>query len=157
MEGAAYEGLLDAATKFTPDKGKFGPYASRRISGQILDYLRGWGHHNRFSEVTAQLVPLCVPDMARYNERYLESESVQQPNKIEPWMHTKDFFIKISKILTDQEREVLWLYYVEDVTLKRIGNRLGVCESRVHQIMKKVKVKLLSHYGEKRLTELAKQ
>ena len=41
LYGAAYEGLIKAVEKFSPDRGvKFRTFCQRRISGAILDWLR---------------------------------------------------------------------------------------------------------------------
>ena len=51
--------------------------------------------------------------------------------------------------LNDQERTVLSLYYYEDLTMREIGQVLGVSEQRVGQINQKLIRKLrekLSYY-----------
>jgi len=49
-------------------------------------------------------------------------------------------------ILTDKEKTVLNLYYVEDMTLKEIGMVLGLTESRVCQINSKILMKLRNKF-----------
>ena len=44
--------------------------------------------------------------------------------------------------LTDQERTVLSLYYYEELTMKEIGQVMGVSEQRIGQINRKLIKKL---------------
>lgn len=47
LRGAAYEGLIDAAVKWDPRRGPFGPYAVLRIRGSMIDEMRRSSGFNR--------------------------------------------------------------------------------------------------------------
>jgi RNA polymerase sigma factor for flagellar operon FliA len=54
--------------------------------------------------------------------------------------------------LSERERQVVALYYVEELTMKEIGAVLGVTESRVSQVHTQAVVRLRAALGAKRLT-----
>lgn len=54
--------------------------------------------------------------------------------------------------LSERERQVVALYYVEELTMKEIGAVLGVTESRVSQVHTHAVVRLRAALGAKRLT-----
>ena len=67
---------------------------------------------------------------------------VRDPHAIDPHevlAHRELFRILVDAIdsLTEKERLVMTLYYYEDLTMKEVGEVLGVNESRVSQIHKK--------------------
>jgi len=53
--------------------------------------------------------------------------------------------------LSERERQVVTLYYVEELTMKEIGAVLGVTESRVSQVHTQAVVRLRAGLGAKRL------
>jgi RNA polymerase sigma factor for flagellar operon FliA len=57
----------------------------------------------------------------------------------------KSRFRQAFALLSRQEREVAVLLYVEDRTLREIGERLGVSESRVSQIHSQLRRRLYEH------------
>ncbi len=92
---------------------------------------------------------LSVSDLARIEpvaemvETTDELDSlVRDPHAIDPHevlAHRELFRILVDAIdsLTEKERLVMTLYYYEDLTMKGVGEVLGVNESRVSQIHKK--------------------
>lgn len=66
-------------------------------------------------------------------------EALEGPTSLNPDVEVekrevKDFISKAIKSLPDKEKEVIILYYYEDLTLKEIGEVLDVTESRVSQL-----------------------
>lgn len=55
-----------------------------------------------------------------------------------------DGFAALLRDASDKERAILELYYVQDYSMREIGERLGICESRVSQIHKNVLARLRS-------------
>ncbi len=52
------------------------------------------------------------------------------------------------ELLTEKEKQVVLLYYYEEMTLKEISNVLSVSESRVSQLHTKALVKLRRELGD---------
>lgn len=114
LKSAAYMGLVDAATKY--QGGQFDTFASYRIYGEIKDYLRSlcWGTRSN-----------------RLNRFTLDEEYDTPVNSAE----TTDSVDVLVEGLTERSRDVVLMYYVEDYTLSDIASRLGVSQTRVHQIL----------------------
>ena len=64
----------------------------------------------------------------------MEDRSVPCPEEITETKELQDVLAKALDMLKDKDRLVLSLYYYEELTLKEIGEILGVSESRVSQL-----------------------
>ena len=49
-------------------------------------------------------------------------------------MPARDIQKWLGRELSRSERLIIWLYYFESLTMKEIGQTLGICEGRVSQI-----------------------
>ena len=164
---AGFLGLLDAASRYDEAKGvRFSTYAELRIRGSILDGLRelDWvprSVRRRRRELEAAVgrlearlerapnetelaveLGLSVSDLGRIEPVAEMVETTDEPHAIDPHevlAHRELFRILVDAIdsLTEKERLVMTLYYYEDLTMKEVGEVLGVNESRVSQIHKK--------------------
>ena len=115
--------------------------ASERLEARL-------GRSPSETELAAEL-DLAVSDLSRSQPAAEMVEStdeldslVRDPNAIDPHevlAHRELFRILVDAIesLTEKERLVMTLYYYEDLTMKGVGEVLGVNESRVSQIHKK--------------------
>src|SRR5947208_447326 len=116
-------GLIGAIERFDPDRDvKFETYAIARIRGAIIDELRA-----------LDWVPRSVRSRARDIERAitaLEAKLGRAPTDEE-----------IAQ-LPEGEKLVVTLYYYEELTLREIGEVLGVTESRVSQLHTKAVLRL---------------
>ena len=45
------------------------------------------------------------------------------------------------RIFSSRTRKILKMYFMDGITMKKIGERLNICESRVSQIIKKAKMR----------------
>lgn len=68
----------------------------------------------------------------------IEDEDAEELSGLIEWKEAKDLTKKMIKTLTQQERLVVSLYYYEELTLREIGEVLGISESRVSQIHSKI-------------------
>jgi RNA polymerase sigma factor for flagellar operon FliA len=66
------------------------------------------------------------------------AESVPQKQEVQ----TNDFFEEATKKLNDLDKNILSMYYVKDMSMKEIGSKIGVSESRISQILKKSRDKV---------------
>ncbi|HEX05399.1 MAG TPA: sigma-70 family RNA polymerase sigma factor [Bacteroidetes bacterium] len=69
-------------------------------------------------------------------------ESVEDAHDLLRWKDAKALAKKMIQGLKQQERLVIALYYYEELTLREIGDVLGISESRVSQIHSKVMITL---------------
>lgn len=72
----------------------------------------------------------------------IESPSSLNPDTIVEKEEVKRVIVEAINELPDKEKKVLVLYYYEDLTLKEIGEVLGVTESRVSQLHTKAIMRL---------------
>jgi RNA polymerase sigma factor for flagellar operon FliA len=107
-------------------------------------------------ELTARLDQIAVVDVHSLNQTVgadedaaieridlLESEDVETDPMAEAVRgEAKERFRKAFARLSKQEREVAVLLYVENWTLREIGERLGVSESRISQVHTRLRSRL---------------
>ena len=72
----------------------------------------------------------------------IEDEDAVDPAIVLEWKEAKKITKRLIGELNQQERLVIALYYYEDLTLREIGEVLGISESRVSQIHNKVIITL---------------
>lgn len=121
---AAYFGLVDAANKFKIDRNiAFGTYAKYRITGEIKDCIR---RHCR----TQKRFASCYDEQGNCLFDSLAIEKQEEFDKIEEAFLSR---------LSERQRKVFDLYFNENVSLKEIGKRFDVGESRICQIIKEIK------------------
>ena len=75
-------------------------------------------------------------------EETLENTSVLSPNNVAERTELKKMIAQAISALPDREKQVLILYYYEELTLKEIGSILAVTESRVSQLHTKAIMRL---------------
>lgn len=146
LKSAAYFGLLDAATKYNPEKhDQFPVYARIRILGEINDYLRRctWGGRNHQFYGWS----LDVPVYGCRSRRPLPLDEGLTDSFEAATSEAEEFFLDLTKSLPQNVRNILRYYYLDNLTMKEISLIEGLCESRVSQLMshyKKVLQKIWS-------------
>jgi RNA polymerase sigma factor (sigma-70 family) len=129
LEAAALVGLWMATATYDAGRAAFATHAAIRVRGEMLDWIRQICPLTRRQarEGSIRLVSLQEPtEDGRPLLAHLPG--VQDP---EPWV---DDFDRLLRGLPFRSREVLRLYHVEDLTMREIGARLGLSESRVSQV-----------------------
>lgn len=176
-------GLIESVDRYDPTfNTQFSTYATFRIRGKILDYLRSldWlsrtARHRtrdirqaitilteRFQRppTDAELAEHLGMDMAKVQQALVDSsrvlisldsvldvdddsetslyETLADDNQVDPsdavdQIDMKERLVEALKRLPEREQTVLSLYYYEELTLKEIGEVLGVSESRACQL-----------------------
>lgn len=120
IQSAAYMGLVDAAEKFRPNQGAFGPYAKLRITGEILDYLRSlsWGKRD---------------DPKSYSSIYDENAAqIEAPET----SGDSELYEKVTRDMAERDKEMFLSHYRDGEPLKNIGGRFGCTSARVCQVLK---------------------
>src|SRR5215203_5946826 len=130
-------GLIEAMERFEPRRQiRFETFAMQRIRGAIIDELR-----------SLDWVPRSVRSRARDIEAAnskLEHESAPDPQAALDTSEVKDRLAEAIQDLPERETLVVALYYFENLTLREIGEVLGVTESRVSQLHSKAVLRLRS-------------
>lgn len=112
---------------------------------QVNDYLKNYSLYNLVSldGYLEQNHEKSVDSLIE-NEKYLPEKVLQQKE-------LKQLLVEAINCLTQKQKQVITLYYYEELTLKEISKILGVSESRVSQIhsscMKILKKKLGKNYN----------
>jgi RNA polymerase sigma factor FliA len=151
-------GLLDALETFDPGRGvEFVAYAIPRIRGAIIDELRSLDWVPRsvlfkardIEKATTELEtrlrrPPTDAEIAEYlgirigelHDIVTQVSFWSAPDPISGMEGTeiRAMLAKAVNSLSEQEKKMLTLYYLEGLTLAEIGEVLGVTESRVCQI-----------------------
>lgn len=71
-----------------------------------------------------------------------------QPEKVVEKEELKKLLLEVIQTLTDKEKQVITMYYYEDLNLKEISRVLDVSESRVSQLHSKALLKMRQRLGD---------
>lgn len=134
-ESAAFEGLCHAASRFDPSKGvKFHTYCRQRCRGAIMDYVRDSSPGSRYRRVyehslAVRLERECGDDVE------IDFNTCTPPLDVE----LLDFWDLACRGLDERERTALTRYFRDGLTMSEIGFELELSESRISQMLGKVK------------------
>ncbi|WP_462332191.1 FliA/WhiG family RNA polymerase sigma factor [Schwartzia sp. (in: firmicutes)] len=171
---SGFFGLLDAVERYEPDrKNKFETYASVRIRGAMLDYLRSkdWVPtsvrakikkyentvrelenslgHNASDEEIADAMGITIDELNKTVSQmnvatiiplddYLHAETIQEdsdcPGANLEKLELQETLAKAIHRLPEKEKQVVSLYYYEELTMKEISLVLHLSEARVCQL-----------------------
>ncbi|MBW3607565.1 MAG: FliA/WhiG family RNA polymerase sigma factor [Actinobacteria bacterium] len=111
-----------------------------------VDDLRRWEHDIQLSDVTSLNTLVLVDDDAEVERigTIASSDHSVQPHGAAERSDAKDRFRAAFRTLPPRDREVAVLLYVKELTLREIGEIIGVSESRVSQIHTQIKRALRS-------------
>ena len=138
-------GLIKGINTYKIDKNiRLATYASRCIANEILMFLR----KNKRKKIEISLEDTLNYD-AEGNELHLEdilgTEDDVVPNELENNMN-KEILQKEIEILDDREKEIMTLRYglnnTEEYTQKEVADMLGISQSYISRIEKKIIRKL---------------
>ncbi len=127
-------GLLEAASRFRPENGaSFATFSYFRIRGAVMDGIRrSWGDER---------------SLRALDQKNANRERDQRPLRSRP--STRTFFdptelldnlslraalLPALRALSELQRQVIVLYYFEDLNLERIAQRLGYTRSHVARV-----------------------
>ena len=80
--------------------------------------------------------------------RQLTIQDLRQPEDVVEKEELKKMLVEALDLLTEKEKNVVTLYYYEDLTLKEISLVLNVSESRVSQLHTKALNKMRKKLGD---------
>lgn len=141
IKSAAYMGLVEAAKSFKPNENdSFPKFAIRRIIGAIQDYLRSISWNTRRNKNTV-LRFKCEENDAIYFDTEIRQREFDE------------FLDELVKFLTDTQKMVVRLFYVEGKEIKEIAEHLKLTKFIVIGILKKIR-RNLQETWENRYNEL---
>jgi RNA polymerase sigma factor for flagellar operon FliA len=138
-------GLIGAIERYDPARDvKFESYAMARIKGQFID-----GEIAR-SSIAALDELWTVSGSGGGSDQValidtIEDESAPDPQGTLSVTEQKEALADAIARLPEREKLVVTLYYYEELTLREIGEVLGVTESRVSQLHTKAILRLKAH------------
>lgn len=137
LQSAAYLGLVEAASRFDESKGvSFTTFAYPRIYGAITDYLRSLDNS-----------VLSIDDSDDDETLLRDTLKAKDTPDFEEVLEV------VTKELNPQAKNMLRFYFVEDYTMKEVGERFGISESRVSQIFSGCKQDIRGRWTEDALME----
>jgi RNA polymerase sigma factor for flagellar operon FliA len=154
LVGEAIPALVDLFDRFQPTMGcSFMTFASLRIRGAMIDWLREneWAPRlaiQRAKEEGGEPLRRQIPSELVFIKR--SSDDNEQPRPIKGLeredppgnLEQSDWWKLALKGLNRVERLIILMYYREGLTLRKIGESLGLSESRCSQIHSQVMERL---------------
>ncbi len=143
LQSAAYLGLVEAANRFDEGRGiAFSTFAYPRISGAIVDHLRqqSWGKRSDPKAVYSLDIPISDDNMAMKDTLVAKEET-----------NSDEMLEVVSKELDKQAEQVMRSYFIDDCSMKEVGEKFGVSESRISQLISKYKACLRDTWSETEL------
>ncbi|HET8568306.1 MAG TPA: sigma-70 family RNA polymerase sigma factor [Candidatus Limnocylindria bacterium] len=151
-------GLVQAALRYEDSAGAtFGSYAARRVRGQVLDALRERDPLTRSARrafrAARELDPDLPPPAVEVSlERAMERGA--EPAAVETCRQRQDArwagVARAMRALPPLERRVLVLGYGRGMTLREIGERVGMSESGVCRVRSRAVARLRRRCAEQR-------
>ncbi len=142
-------GLIKAISSFDAGKGKLSTYASRCIDNELLMLLRS----KKKSRGEVSLFEPIGTDKEGNEINLLdiiEHEQEDITEQMELYENTKKLVKLLDEVLTDREREIIYLRYGlltgKEVTQREIGEQLHISRSYVSRIEKKALGKLRERF-----------
>lgn len=142
------EGLSEAIDRFDPDYGtKFETYAIQRIRGKIYDELRKYSP--KYETVCDfEGVAVATSSSVSLNSPVVEDEGIQlyemvsggydEPDDLLEKNELKGRLVELIKVLNERDRNILSLYYYEELNYQEIAKLLNITVSRVSQLHSKI-------------------
>lgn len=138
---SALIGLWKAAKAFDPAlKTNFKSFATPRVRGEIVDQLRTEDIVSRRDRLEGNAPAIASLDEPTKHDgdadfKSLISDKTKPPDvELAELEATAKEIREVLSSVHGNERTVLELYYLQDMTLKEVGVRLGLSESRINQI-----------------------
>jgi RNA polymerase sigma factor (sigma-70 family) len=131
IKSAAYLGLVEAANRFDLSRGvDFKTFSFPRIVGAICDYLR----ERRWSKQETML----SLDSSHTGDGHCLADNLQAKSS----SSAGECFEELTVVLGHEGREIMRQYFIEDLSMREIGSKIGLSESRISQLVKSFKISI---------------
>jgi len=136
-------GLVEAARKYNPVKGKFTTYAYYRVKGSILNYLRDKSNLIRMPKQNNPDRPYPYPKITPIPSFYNKDSDLKQEEfiSIESGYSLFELMESIKQMVSKHENCVLKLRY-QGYTNAEISGKLGFSIGAVNKIILSLKTKV---------------
>lgn len=132
----AMPGMIRALERFELDRGlKFTTFALLRVKGGIVDALRERDWVPRLERQRHGNGDAIVQVTTLDTQASDHSEGWQEATYDDPDPRGDDFWRHVCRGLSCRDRLILMLYWRLEMTMRDVGDHLGLSESRVSQIM----------------------
>ena len=150
-------GLRDAVMKFNPRRGvEFSTYAKQRIWGAMMDGLRSMCFVPRRVRDSGEEIRRTFSLNADHSTAASERTGTDEVSLVEMLEDTntptpegnlvqRDTFNRMFEGLNKDQHTLLWLYFVEGLTLKESGISIGFSQSNASLLLKSALRILRSH------------
>lgn len=129
-------GIYKAAGRYNGEKSSFATWAFNKARWYLKDYLRSIDWVPRVERT--RLKNLGIPARYQTSLYALDSNSREWVETIPASKPKRDFGYEIEQLLNKSGdpvgRQILEMYYLRGLSIKAIGERLGLSESRISQI-----------------------
>ena len=139
LKSAAYLGLTEAAHRYEPEFGiSFSTYAYPRIFGAIQDFLRELN---------------CIKYSKDYNLVSLslaneEGNSLAETIESKPEENIEEIFEVLTFNIEGQAKTMLKHYFIDELSMREVGEKFNVSESRISQLIKQYKEQIHFNWNE---------
>lgn len=138
-KNAGIKGLINAARKYNSQKGAFSTYACYCIAQKIMresqKHLLAAPKVSLNQEIKDKDTTLA--SIIKDNRSLSPEEQVAKKEEIK-----KLFDIVCRLNLSERYQRILEMRYIEEKTLRQIGEEFGITKERVHQILKDIIIKI---------------
>jgi RNA polymerase sigma factor FliA len=158
---AGYLGLLKAIRAYNPSFGTpFNKYASTRIRGEILDYLREIDPLTRHERRALKQGKITIA-WCSTSEHFVDSGKLMENGLMDlktPFAnHSRREVLwhiyRAMMVLTPREKKIVKLRYWGGYKTREIADVIGVNEARISQILKKSRAKIKPYLEEMEIFE----
>lgn len=138
ISGVTMEALIWCVERFDPARGtRFTSWAYQRLTGAIKDYLRNWSRAHGWSRHVGRRAYVGRLDMLHGDDAGEHQQDVQvdlNADEAVVQVDAVDTVESVARLLPARMARIMRLRYNHDMTMRQIGETLGLSESRVCQV-----------------------
>ncbi len=151
---SAWAGVMDALPRCKVGEPGWKAFLGMRAQGRIQDDLRDWDPVSRVMRAQGRIPTMRRIGMAANGEDgdRRDGLSIEAPEP--PAKHDPEVWDQIEKLLQPRHGQIMRLYFVDGMTLKKIGEKFGRTEGRIQQLVKEAKASLKAQLLSGRLPDL---
>lgn len=147
--------VLRARKRFDPKRGvRFKTFAALRARGAMVDELRRLDHASRRDRQIAKREGREIPPVLSIDSapRDVVPKDIRDAGAADPvWeVARREYWRSLGRLVGERQANLLDQYFRQDLTMKEIGRRHGLSESRVCQLINRAIAALRKKGGDLR-------